>query len=748
MSENKFETLFSFIKDVSKQQKNEDYKKVAAWFLGSKAENKDLFMEVLTKSINDHIKLRETYYPEEIGYIDDSIKKSEPYKAMCKVLKEKCGELSEKLTASVPFFSQNYQAHMNADTLMAGNLGYMTAMLYNQNNVATEASPVTSVLEKEVGRQLCELLGYTDKEGDKIRSWGHITADGTIANIEAMWAARNLKTYPLAIKEMICNCCSLEKAKEQLKVSVFNGIKIEEKLLVDCSSWQLMNVNIDEALQLTKKISELCFPDDDKSGDILDEMLKPYLLATKGIAFYAKKYDEFENMKVFVPVTHHYSWPKSGTLLGIGQENIVGIRVDRECKMDMACLREELENCLKNKYPVLMVVAVVGSTAEGAIDNVEDIKKIKDELAEKGLEFNFHCDAAWGGYLRSMLIEPETTVSDESLLLTRTSVPHFVPNLPLSDYAKIQYRNIHFADTITVDPHKSGYVSYAAGALCYRNENLKSMITFNASYIQSDADTNMGIYGVEGSKPGATAAAVWLAHNVVPLNQSGYGLILGECSYTTKLYYCNWIALEGKIDMSEYGITGDYEFSILPLIDLPLSITTSETDKSKLFDGQDAMMEHIQDNVINRSISEIASNEKTMRLLQNIGSDVLMNTFIVNFKKDGVMNTDCKLMNELNENIFKMFSFVQKTKEGEEVYQPKYVLMMNTLSSGQYGDAFRHIEKKWSLETAEDYKLNVLVNTILQPWPNTPLFIKKVMETFREGVASSLTKILLKEEVK
>ena len=44
----------------------------------------------------------------------------------------------------------------------------------------------------------------------------------------------------------------------------------------------------------------------------------------------------------------------------------------------------------------------------------------------------------------------------------------------------------------------------------------------------------MGIYGVEGSKPGAAAAekAVWLADKSIPLNQDGYGRnnLVNACS--------------------------------------------------------------------------------------------------------------------------------------------------------------------------------------------------------------------------
>lgn len=48
----------------------------------------------------------------------------------------------------------------------------MATMMYNPNNVATEASPLTTEKEREVGRELCDMLGYGY---DNVTPWGHIT---------------------------------------------------------------------------------------------------------------------------------------------------------------------------------------------------------------------------------------------------------------------------------------------------------------------------------------------------------------------------------------------------------------------------------------------------------------------------------------------------------------------------------------------------------------------------------------------
>lgn len=52
-------------------------------------------------------------------------------------------------------------------------------MLYNQNNVALEASPYTTVVEALAAEQLCKMLGYNIRlKGEPVPqplSWGHIT---------------------------------------------------------------------------------------------------------------------------------------------------------------------------------------------------------------------------------------------------------------------------------------------------------------------------------------------------------------------------------------------------------------------------------------------------------------------------------------------------------------------------------------------------------------------------------------------
>ena len=93
----------------------------------------------------------------------------------------------------------------------------MTAMLFNQNNCAAEASTVTTKFEVEVGKDLCIMMGY---DGDK--AMGHLTAGGSVANIEAIWAGRNVKYFPLGLQEALLKEEKLAAAKGY-KVNILKG---------------------------------------------------------------------------------------------------------------------------------------------------------------------------------------------------------------------------------------------------------------------------------------------------------------------------------------------------------------------------------------------------------------------------------------------------------------------------------------------------------------------------------------------
>jgi glutamate/tyrosine decarboxylase-like PLP-dependent enzyme len=85
-----------------------------------------------------------------------------------------------------PFFHPRYAGQMLKPPHPVAAAGYLAAMLVNPNNHALDGGPGTSALEVEVVEQLAAMFGLAPPP------LGHLTSSGTIANLEALWVAREL----------------------------------------------------------------------------------------------------------------------------------------------------------------------------------------------------------------------------------------------------------------------------------------------------------------------------------------------------------------------------------------------------------------------------------------------------------------------------------------------------------------------------------------------------------------------------
>jgi len=145
-------------------------------------------------------------------------------------------------------------------------------------------------------------------------------------------------------------------------------------------------------------------------------------------------------------------------------------------------------------------VAIIGSTEEGAVDRLSDVLSLCSRFQARGLSFLVHADAAWGGYFASMLPRdynpggfgniPFGLVGDEA--------EGFVPDSSLRVQTQKDIWCLRYADSITVDPHKAGYIPYPAGGLCYKDGRLRNLVTWTSPYLSQGSSLNIGVYGVEG----------------------------------------------------------------------------------------------------------------------------------------------------------------------------------------------------------------------------------------------------------
>lgn len=96
-------------------------------------------------------------------------------------------EYAARMYANLPFYHPRYAGQMLKAPHPVAVAGYLAAMIVNPNNHALDASQATSPMEFEVVRMLAGMFGLPDQ------SIGHLTSSGTIANLEALWVARELR---------------------------------------------------------------------------------------------------------------------------------------------------------------------------------------------------------------------------------------------------------------------------------------------------------------------------------------------------------------------------------------------------------------------------------------------------------------------------------------------------------------------------------------------------------------------------
>jgi len=97
-------------------------------------------------------------------------------------------DFTERLRENYPFFHPRYAGQMLKPPHPAAVVGYLAAMQINPNNHALDGGPATARMEREVVAQLAVMFGFGDVH------LGHLTTSGTIANLEALFVAR--ETHP------------------------------------------------------------------------------------------------------------------------------------------------------------------------------------------------------------------------------------------------------------------------------------------------------------------------------------------------------------------------------------------------------------------------------------------------------------------------------------------------------------------------------------------------------------------------
>ena len=169
----------------------------------------------------------------------------------------------------------------------------------------------------------------------------------------------------------------------------------------------------------------------------------------------------------------HYTHTRLSKVLDFKYELI---KMNERGKIDL----NDLEKKLKSGK-IRTVVATLGTTGFGALDEIHEILKLKSKY-----NFRLHIDAAYGGFFKIL-------ANNNSSLIEK----------------KI-FDKIHFADSIVIDPHKHGLQPYGCGSILFKDPLIGKFYKHDSPYTYfTSKELHLGEVTLECSRPGASAAAFW-----------------------------------------------------------------------------------------------------------------------------------------------------------------------------------------------------------------------------------------------
>jgi glutamate/tyrosine decarboxylase-like PLP-dependent enzyme len=148
------------------------------------------------------------------------------------------------------------------------------------------------------------------------------------------------------------------------------------------------------------------------------------------------------------------------------------------------------------------VVATAGTTGLGAVDPVHEILAVARRHGVR-----VHVDAAYGGFFTLLAGQPGAAGLDEA-----------------------PWRAIAGCDSVVVDPHKHGLQPYGCGAVLFADPEVGRFYLHDSPYTYfTSGDLHLGEISLECSRAGASAAALWLTLQLLPLTPDGLGAVLAPC---------------------------------------------------------------------------------------------------------------------------------------------------------------------------------------------------------------------------
>lgn len=471
-------------------QNENDNNNFNAFFLGPKSENGNWLRTEMQETLDQWFQWRKDLFPEDPQAISKSQRLGVDYLTQREKLSQNLSDLNDRLRNEVPKYTPRYLGHMVSENSIPAILGHMAALIHNPNNTSKEAARVTLPIEKEAIEMLADMVGY-----DPDKAQGHFTSGGTVANFESIWRARFRMDHWISLALYI----SEERGQP------FN--------LMDAA-----HMGWDRYFELLKQFSV----NEDDTRYYSPVGGNPFLVASLISKDLGAPY---AGPVVLIPGNKHFSWIKGVNIFGLGESAFWTIPLDHAGKLDCSALEKLIEKAKTQNRPILMVVSVAGTTESGTIDPVHRVQDILDRYEqEQGISIWHHVDAAYGGFICSMIgkKDGETLTKDNEQALMALSRAH----------------------SVTIDPHKLGYIPYSCGAFLCRDSEAYTVSTFSAPYLdRKDLGSDVWSSTIEGSRSASGATATWLTGKVIGYGLDGFGNLLGS-TFDAKKSFCDFAEKE------------------------------------------------------------------------------------------------------------------------------------------------------------------------------------------------------------
>lgn len=134
------------------------------------------------------------YLDEALATLEEGFQSLPPFKPAFhgERLRTVLNEVALRLRDNFPYPHPLYAGQMLKPPHPAARLAYMLALYLNPNNHALDGGRASSAMEKEAVAAIARMFGYQTH-------LGHLCASGTIANLEALWMARHVRSQGVVL---------------------------------------------------------------------------------------------------------------------------------------------------------------------------------------------------------------------------------------------------------------------------------------------------------------------------------------------------------------------------------------------------------------------------------------------------------------------------------------------------------------------------------------------------------------------